>query len=88
LLALVNVGTLSAFTIVRIGVLVLRIKRPDAARPFRAPFVMVTAPLGALLCILVMTGLGAETWVRFVVWFAVGCAVYAAYGYRKSLLNV
>jgi APA family basic amino acid/polyamine antiporter len=87
LLALVNVGTLSAFTIVCIGVFVLRLRRPEVPRPFRAPFVMVTAPLGALLCILVMTGLGTATWIRFIVWFAVGCAIYAAYGYRRSLLR-
>jgi APA family basic amino acid/polyamine antiporter len=88
LLALVNIGTLSAFAIVCVGVLVLRLRKPDAPRPFRAPFLMVTAPLGALLCLLVMTGLGAETWIRFVVWFLVGCGVYAAYGFRRSTLNV
>jgi APA family basic amino acid/polyamine antiporter len=87
LLALVNIGTLSAFTIVCVGVLVLRYRSPDAARPFRAPLIAVTAPLGALLCLLVMTGLGPTTWIRFVVWFAVGCAIYAAYGYRQSTLR-
>ena len=51
LLALVNVGTLSAFTIVCVGVFVLRLRKPDAVRPFRAPFGLVTAPLGALLCL-------------------------------------
>jgi APA family basic amino acid/polyamine antiporter len=87
LLALVNIGTLSAFTIVCIGVLVLRYRHPDAPRPFRAPLIVVTAPLGAILCLLVMTGLGPTTWIRFVVWFAVGCAIYAAYGYRQSTLR-
>jgi basic amino acid/polyamine antiporter, APA family len=87
LLALVNVGTLSAFAIVCIGVFVLRLRKPDAARPFRVPFGLVTAPLGALLCIVVMFGLGATTWVRFIVWFAVGLAVYALYGYRHSRLR-
>ncbi len=87
LLALVNIGTLSAFTIVCVGVLVLRFRQPDAVRPFRAPLIVVTAPLGALLCLLVMTGLGVETWIRFVGWFAVGCVVYAAYGYRQSTLR-
>jgi APA family basic amino acid/polyamine antiporter len=87
LLALVNVGTLSAFTIVCVGVLVLRLRKPAAVRPFRAPFIFVTAPLGALLCIFIMTGLGMPTWIRFVVWFAVGVAIYAAYGYRHSLLR-
>jgi APA family basic amino acid/polyamine antiporter len=88
LLALVNIGTLSAFTIVCIGVLVLRLRQPAAARPFRAPFIFVTAPLGALLCLFIMTGLGMATWIRFVVWFVVGVAIYAAYGYRHSLLRV
>jgi len=87
LLALVNIGTLSAFTIVCIGVLFLRVRKPDAKRPFRAPLVFVTAPLGAILCIGIMTGLSAATWIRFVVWFAVGVAIYAAYGYRHSLLR-
>jgi APA family basic amino acid/polyamine antiporter len=87
LLALVNIGTLSAFTIVCVGVLVLRFRQPDAVRPFRAPLIVVTAPLGAILCLLVMTGLGVETWIRFVGWFAVGCVVYAAYGYRQSTLR-
>jgi len=88
LLALVNIGTLSAFTIVCVGVLVLRLRQPAAVRPFRAPFIFVTAPLGALLCLFIMTGLGTATWIRFVVWFVVGVAIYAAYGYRHSLLRV
>jgi APA family basic amino acid/polyamine antiporter len=87
LLALVNVGTLSAFTIVCSGVLVLRLRKPAAARPFRAPLIFVTAPLGALLCTFIMTGLGTATWIRFIVWFAVGVAIYAGYGYRHSLLR-
>jgi APA family basic amino acid/polyamine antiporter len=87
LLALVNVGTLSAFTIVCIGVLVLRVRKPDAPRPFRAPLIWLTAPLGAALCVLVMSGLSTPTWWRFIGWFAVGCAVYAAYGYRRSTLR-
>jgi len=70
-----------------VGVFVLRLRKPDAVRPFRAPFGLVTAALGALLCIIVMTGLGALTWIRFIVWFAIGVAVYAAYGYRHSRLR-
>jgi APA family basic amino acid/polyamine antiporter len=87
LLSLVNIGTLSAFTIVCVGVLVLRVKAPHAPRPFRAPFVYATAILGASLCIYLMSGLSAVTWIRFVVWFAVGCGVYAIYGFRHSLLR-
>lgn len=87
LLALVNIGTLSAFAIVCLGVLVLRVRRPDAERPFRAPWVFVTAPAGVVSCAILMCGLGAATWLRFVLWFAAGLAVYAAYGYRRSLLR-
>jgi len=87
LLSLVNIGTLSAFAIVCIGVLILRAKKPAAERPFRAPLIAVTAPLGALLCVFIMSGLGIATWLRFVLWFLVGVGVYAAYGYRHSLLR-
>ena len=87
LIALVSVGTLSAFAIVCVGVLVLRVRKPAADRPFRAPLIFVTAPAGALLCVLVMTGLGTLTWVRFVGWFVAGLVVYAAYGFRHSLLR-
>jgi APA family basic amino acid/polyamine antiporter len=87
LLALVNIGTLSAFSIVCIGVAVLRVTQPDARRPFRTPMGMPVAVLGALLCTgLALFGLGGETWLRFIVWFAVGIAIYAVYGYRKSVL--
>ena len=69
------------------GDIVLRLRKPDAVRPFRAPLGLLTAALGALLCIVVMTGLGGLTWIRFVVWFAIGVAVYAAYGFRHSRLR-
>ena len=88
LLALVNIGTLSAFAIVCIGVFVLRLLQPNAARPFRAPLGIPTALLGAALCAgLALYGLGLETWLRFIVWFAVGVAIFALYGYRHSLLR-
>lgn len=87
LLALVNVGTLSAFAIVCVGVFVLRLKKPNAERPFRVPFGLITAPIGAILCVVVMCGLGPETWLRFIVWFVAGLAVYALYGFRHSRLR-
>jgi APA family basic amino acid/polyamine antiporter len=88
LLALVNIGTLSAFTIVCAGVLALRWTRPDAARPFRAPFAPLVAVLGAVLCLgMMIGGLSGATWIRFVVWFVAGMAVYAFYGFRTSLLR-
>ncbi|MBD5606049.1 MAG: amino acid permease [Candidatus Eremiobacteraeota bacterium] len=88
LLSLVNIGTLSAFAIVCAGVLVLRYVRPEVRRPFRAPFGPVVATIGLAMCLyLMIEGLGGATWLRFVVWFAVGAAVYAVFGYRHSLLR-
>ncbi len=87
LLDFVNIGTLSAFAIVCAGVLVLRVVRPDEPRPFRAPFVWFFGVAGAVLCLYLITGLSLPTWVRFGVWFAIGSAIYATYGYRKSKLR-
>jgi APA family basic amino acid/polyamine antiporter len=88
LLALVNIGTLSAFSIVCLGVLVLRFAEPERARPYRAPFGPAVAILGFVLCTyLMIAGLSGATWLRFVIWFLVGIAIYAAYGYRKSSLR-
>jgi APA family basic amino acid/polyamine antiporter len=87
-IGLVNIGTLSAFAIVCAGVLVLRVTQPGARRPFRIPFGPFVAIAGlALSLYLMIGGLGGGTWLRFVVWFAVGLAVYALYGYRNSLLR-
>ncbi len=88
LLSLVNIGTLSAFSIVCAGVLVLRYRQPAARRPFRAPLGPVAPVLGFGMCLYLMIGgLSGGTWLRFVAWFAVGAVVYAAYGYRHSLLR-
>jgi APA family basic amino acid/polyamine antiporter len=88
LLAMVNIGTLSAFTIVCLGVLALRIREPDLERPFRAPFGPAVAVLGAGLCLVMMVGgLSGATWLRFVLWFLAGITIYAAYGYRRSKLR-
>ena len=66
--------------------LALRIKEPDRPRPFRVPMVWVVAPLGALACLYVMTGLPRAAWVRFGVWMVIGTVFYFVYGYRHSRL--
>jgi APA family basic amino acid/polyamine antiporter len=81
---LVSIGTLFAFAIVCVGVLVLRIKEPGLARPFRTPAVYVVAPLGALSALFLMAGLPLDTWLRFGVWLVIGLAIYAFYGVRHS----
>ncbi len=81
---LVSIGTLMAFVTVCIGVLVLRKTRPDLPRPFRAPAPWLTCIGGALICSAMMVSLGAATWLRLVVWTAVGVVVYVAYGYKHS----
>jgi APA family basic amino acid/polyamine antiporter len=84
---LTSIGTLAAFAIVCIGVLVLRYMEPERKRPFRAPMIWVVSIGGALACIWVMVGLPARTWMRFGVWTLIGVALYFAYGYRKSALR-
>jgi APA family basic amino acid/polyamine antiporter len=84
---LTNIGTLSAFAIVCVGVLVLRIKDPDRPRPFRVPFVWPVSLLGAAACIFVMAGLPKSAWERFAIWLAIGLALYVVYGYRNSTLR-
>ena len=81
---LVSIGTLMAFVTVCIGVLVLRKTRPDLPRPFKAPMVWVTTIGGALICFAMMVGLGVPTWVRLIVWTAIGVVVYLAYGRKHS----
>ncbi|GAC1309953.1 MAG: amino acid permease [Vulcanimicrobiaceae bacterium] len=88
LLSLVNIGTLSAFAIVCAGVLVLRHTEPRARRPFRAPLSPAVPLLGLGMCLYLMIGgLSGGTWLRFIVWFLIGVGIYAAYGYRHSLLR-
>jgi APA family basic amino acid/polyamine antiporter len=73
---LTNIGTLFAFMVVCIGVLVLRIRDPQRERAFRVPMVWVVAPLGALACIYVMMGLPRAAWIRFGVWLAAGLIIF------------
>ena len=81
---LVSIGTLFAFAVVSIGVLVLRITQPGLERPFKAPAIWVVAPAGALTSIFLMLGLPADTWWRLAFWLAIGLAIYFVYGARHS----
>ncbi|MEO7271696.1 MAG: amino acid permease, partial [Vicinamibacterales bacterium] len=84
---LTNIGTLAAFAIVCLGVLVLRVKEPDRPRPFKVPFVWPVGILGAGACGYVMAGLPRSAWERFGIWLALGLALYFVYGYRHSTLR-
>ncbi|KND55882.1 Amino acid transporter [Candidatus Paraburkholderia kirkii] len=84
---LVSIGTLFAFTVVCIGVLVLRITQPNLERAFKTPAVFVVAPLGALFSLFLMSSLPAGTWIRLVVWMAIGIVIYFVYGIRHSTLR-
>lgn len=82
---LVNIGTLGAFVIVCSGVVVLRYTKPDLHRPFRTPFSPLVPLLGIAFCLYLMASLPWVTWVRFVVWLAVGLLIYFAYSKRHSV---
>ena len=84
---LVSIGTLIAFVVVCIGVLVLRYTRPDLKRPFRVAMPWLVCTLGAVICGWMMINLPKDTWVRLLVWTAIGVTVYALYGYRHSALR-
>jgi APA family basic amino acid/polyamine antiporter len=81
---LVSIGTLLAFAIVCLGVLVLRIRRPDLPRAFRTPAVFIVTPLGALSALFLMCQMPVDTWLRLGAWLVVGVAVYLFYGIRHS----
>ena len=84
---LVNIGTLFAFVLVNLGVIILRRTKPDMDRPFRTPLVPVFPIIGILMCVYLMIDLPVDTWVRFVVWLVVGMLIYVFYGYKHSKLR-
>jgi APA family basic amino acid/polyamine antiporter len=65
----------------------LRIKRPEAHRPFRCPGVFIVAPLGVAVNLLLMGFLPVDTWLRLVIWLAIGMCIYFAYGYHNSVMR-
>jgi APA family basic amino acid/polyamine antiporter len=81
---MVNIGTLSAFTLVSLAVPVLRSRRPDLPRPFKVPFSPVLPLLAAAVCVYLMLNLSVETWLWFLISMAVGFVISFLYGYRNS----
>ena len=84
---LTNIGTLSAFAIVCIGVLVLRYVEPSRPRPFRVPFVWPVCGLSAAGCLFIMYGLPYSAWERFFWWLVIGLVLYFSYGFSHSKLR-
>ena len=84
---LVSIGTLLAFAIVCIGILFLRYKRPDLKRPFKTPLVPLIPILGAGICMLQMYSLPFDTWLRLIIWMAIGMFIYFTYSIHHSKLR-
>ena len=84
---LVSIGTLLAFVIVCVGVMVLRYARPNIPRPFRTPLVPIVPILGILICGYMMSSLPSDTWIRLIVWMLAGLLIYFLYGMRHSRIG-
>ncbi|HXG45648.1 MAG TPA: amino acid permease [Gemmatimonadales bacterium] len=84
---LTNIGTLFAFVLVSLGVIVLRYREPERRRPFRVPWVPLTPLISVAACLYLMFQLPAITWIRFGIWLAAGLVIYFAYGARHSRLR-
>jgi basic amino acid/polyamine antiporter, APA family len=84
---LVNIGTLFAFTVVSLGVIILRYTQPDLPRPFRCPGVPVIPAIAIFACLFLISNLAVFTWIAFAVWFVVGLIIYFTYSRKHSLLN-
>lgn len=85
---LVSIGTLLAFMLVSIGVIILRRVSPEVPRPFRTPGVPWVPAAGAAICFAQMVGLPIATWQRLLVWLVAGLIVYALYGFRRARSNM
>jgi basic amino acid/polyamine antiporter, APA family len=84
---MVSIGTLLAFAMVSISIMILRVKKPEMHRPFRTPMVYLVGTIGALGCFYLMTSLPVSTWERLGIWTVIGLAIYFFYGMRHSKLN-
>ena len=84
---LANIGTLFAFVLVSLGVIVLRYKEPDRPRAFRVPGSPITPLISVACCLLLMLGLPLETWIRFFVWLIIGLVIYVLYSRKRSPLH-
>jgi len=84
---MVSIGTLFAFVLVCIGIMVLRKSLPDAIRPFRTPFVPAVPIIGIAVCMYLMYSLPTESWYRLAIWMAIGIAIYFAYGKKHSKIR-
>jgi len=82
-----SIGTLLAFVIVCIGIIVMRKTNPDAPRPYRTPLVPLVPILGVLVCFAMMAALDYETWIRLIVWLIIGLAIYFGYSAKHSHLR-
>jgi APA family basic amino acid/polyamine antiporter len=87
LLQMTNIGTLFAFTVVCIAVLIMRKTHPDAERPFRCPMVPLVPILGILMCLMLMFSLPWANWVRLIGWLALGLIIYFAYSRHHSFMK-
>ncbi len=85
---MVSIGTLFAFTLVCIGIMVLRKTMPDLPRPFRTPLVPLVPIMGILVCVYLMYSLPTESWYRLLVWMVIGVCIYVFYGRRHSKIRV
>jgi APA family basic amino acid/polyamine antiporter len=84
---LCNIGTLFAFILVCLGVIVLRIKQPERIRPFKLPGSFFIPVMGIFFCLYLILGLDKVTWIRFFVWLGLGLIIYFLYGYKNSELR-